>query len=87
MHYNTAGTEQTNRMTMAFKFYPAGLVPKYQVRSYAVRNIPNDEIEIPPNSIARTDGYFRLPRNGADRLIPASHAHAREGDDAGGDQP
>jgi len=76
MHYNAAGTEQTNRTTIAFKFYPAGFVPKYQVRSYAVRNMPNDELEIPPNTIVRTDGYFRLPMNARiDSFQP--HMHMR----------
>ena len=76
MHYNAAGTEQTNRTTIAFKFYPKGFVPKYQVRSYAVRNIPNDELEIPPNSIVRNDGYFRLTKNARiDSFQP--HMHMR----------
>jgi len=76
MHYNAAGTEQTNHTTIAFRFYPRGFVPKYQVRSYAVRNIPNDELEIPPNSIVRTDGYFRLTRNARiDSFQP--HMHMR----------
>jgi hypothetical protein len=26
------------------------------------RNLPNDELEIPPNSVVRHDGYFRLQR-------------------------
>ena len=76
MHYNAAGSEQTNHTTIAFRFYPQGFVPKYQVRSYAVRNIPNDELEIPPNSVVRTDGYFRLPRNARiDSFQP--HMHMR----------
>ena len=32
------------------------------MRSISFRNLPNDELEIPPNSIARHDGYFRLTR-------------------------
>ena len=76
MHYNAAGTEQTNRTTIAFRFYPKDFVPKYQVRSYAVRNLPNDELEIPPNSVVRTDGYFRLTRNARiDSFQP--HMHMR----------
>jgi len=62
MHYFAIGSEQHNKTTMAFKFYPKGVTPKYQVRSVAMRNIPNDELEVPPNSIARHDGYFRLTR-------------------------
>jgi len=62
MHYFAIGSEQHNKTTIAFKFYPKGVVPKYQVRSQAIRNIPNDDLEVPPNTVVRTDGYFRLPR-------------------------
>src|SRR5439155_3594019 len=62
MQYFAIGSEQDNRTTIAFKFYPKGVVPKYQVRSVPIRNIPNDELEIPPNTVVRTDGYFRLTR-------------------------
>src|SRR5579871_4725512 len=76
MHYNASGSEQTNHTTIAFKFYPKDFTPKYQVRSYAVRNIPNDELEIPPNTVTRTDGYFRLPKDARiDTFQP--HMHMR----------
>ncbi len=76
MHYFAIGSEQHNKTTIAFKFYPKGEVPKYQVRSIPVRNIPNDELEIPPNSVVRTDGYYRLTRNARiDSFQP--HMHMR----------
>jgi hypothetical protein len=76
MHYFAIGSEQHNKTTIAFKFYPKGEVPKYQVRSIAVRNLPNDELEIPPNSVVRTDGYYRLTRNARiDSFQP--HMHMR----------
>ena len=76
MHYNASGAEQSNHTTIAFRFYPKDFVPKYQVKSYAIRNIPNDELEIPPNTIVRTDGYFRLPKNARiDTFQP--HMHMR----------
>jgi len=76
MHYFATGSEQTNHMTIAFKFYPKGFVPKYQVRSIPIRNFPNYELEIPPNSVVRTDGYFRLTRNARiDAFQP--HMHMR----------
>ena len=76
MHYFAMGSEQMNYMTVAFKFYPKGYVPKYQVRSIAIRNFPNDELEIPPNSVVRTDGYYRLTRNARiDAFQP--HMHMR----------
>jgi hypothetical protein len=76
MHYFAAGTEQTNHTTIAFKFYSKGFTPKYEVRSVAIRNFPNDELEIPPNTVVRTDGYYRLTRNARiDTFQP--HMHMR----------
>jgi hypothetical protein len=78
MHYFAIGSEQHNKTTMAFKFYPKGVVPKYQVRSQALRNIPNDELEVPPNTVVRTDGYFRLARNARiDAFQPHMHMRGR----------
>jgi hypothetical protein len=78
MHYFAIGSEQHNRTTIAFTFYPKNVVPKYQVRSYAIRNIPNDELEIPPNTVTRTDGYFRLPRAARiDSFQPHMHMRGR----------
>jgi hypothetical protein len=78
MHYFAIGSEQHNKTTIAFKFYPKGVVPKYQVRSVAMRNVPNDELEVPPNTVVRTDGYFRLPRNARiDAFQPHMHMRGR----------
>ena len=52
----------TDQTELAFIFYPKGYTPKYEVRSISFRNLPNDELEVPPNSIARHDGYLRLTR-------------------------
>ena len=78
MHYFAVGSEQHNKTTIAFKFYPKGFVPKYQVRSIPIRNIPNDELEIPPNTVVRTDGYYRLTRNARiDAFQPHMHMRGR----------
>jgi hypothetical protein len=78
MHYFAVGSEQHNRTTIAFKFYPKGVAPKYQVRSVAIRNIPNDELEVPPNTVVRTDGFYRLARNARiDAFQPHMHMRGR----------
>jgi hypothetical protein len=78
MHYFAVGSEQHNRTTIAFTFYPKGVTPKYQVRSLPLRNVPNDELEVPPNTVVRTDGYFRLPRNARiDAFQPHMHMRGR----------
>lgn len=78
MHYFAIGSEQHNKTTIAFKFYPKDVTPKYQVRSVNIRNIPNDELEVPPNSVVRTDGYYRLPRPARiDAFQPHMHMRGR----------
>ncbi|HWE53659.1 MAG TPA: hypothetical protein VG273_27970 [Bryobacteraceae bacterium] len=78
MHYFATGKEEKNKITIAFKFYPKGFVPKYQVRSVAIRNMPNDELDIPPNSVVRTDGYYRLTQNARiDAFQPHMHMRGR----------
>jgi hypothetical protein len=78
MHYFAVGSAEHNKTTIAFKFYPKGEVPKYQVQSVAIRNVPNDELEIPPNSVVRTDGYYRLPKNARiDAFQPHMHMRGR----------
>jgi hypothetical protein len=78
MHYFAVGSEQHNRTTIAFKFYPKGVTPRYEVRSLPIRNVPNDELEVPPNSVVRTDGYYRLPRNARiDAFQPHMHMRGR----------
>jgi hypothetical protein len=78
MHYFAIGSEQHNKTTIAFKFYPKGVTPKYQVRSVAMRNIPNDELEVPPNTVVRTDGYYRLQRPARiDAFQPHMHMRGR----------
>ena len=78
MHYFAVGSAEHNKTTIAFKFYPKGETPKYQVRSVAIRNVPNDELDIPPNSVVRTDGYYRLTRNARiDAFQPHMHMRGR----------
>ena len=62
MHYFAIGQEAKDRTTLGIVFYPKGYVPKYKITMVSFRNLPNDDLEIPPNSIVRHDGYFRLPR-------------------------
>jgi len=87
MHYFAIGSEQKNRTTIGFKFYPKGFVPKYEGRNLSIRNIPNDELEIPPNTSGPDRWIFPSSQERADRLIPAPYAHARQGNDARSHQP
>jgi hypothetical protein len=62
MHYFAIGEETKDRTSLGIVFYPKGYVPKYKVTMVNFRNLPNDDLTIPPNSVVRHDGYFRLPR-------------------------
>jgi hypothetical protein len=78
MHYFAIGEELTDQSEIAFIFYPKSFTPKYEVRSQSFRNIPNDELEIPPNSVVRHDGYFRLTRPARiDAFQPHMHMRGR----------
>src|ERR1700680_2427128 len=78
MHYFAVGSEQHNRTTIAFKFYPKGFTPTYEVKSIPIRNLPNDELEVPPNTVVRTDGYYHLTRNARiDAFQPHMHMRGR----------
>jgi len=78
MHYFAIGEELTDQTEIAFIFYPKGVMPKYEVRSVNFRNVPNDELEIPPNSVVRHDGYFRLTRpTRLDAFQPHMHMRGR----------
>jgi hypothetical protein len=62
MHYFAIGEEAKDRTTLGIVFYPKGYVPKYKITMLSFRNLPNDDLEIPPNSVVRHDAYFRLPK-------------------------
>jgi len=57
MHYFAIGKEMKDRTATGFVFWPKGYVPKYKVTPFAFRNNPNEELDVPPNSMVRTDAY------------------------------
>jgi hypothetical protein len=79
MHYFAIGSEQHNRTRIAFKFYPKGYVPKYKVESISFRDKPFNELEIPPNTVVRNDGYYRLNQpTRLDAFQPHMHMRGRQ---------
>jgi hypothetical protein len=62
MHYFAIGSEQHNRQSVGLVFYPKGYVPKYRTQQIGVKT-DKDDLEIPPNTVTRSDGYFILPQN------------------------
>jgi hypothetical protein len=62
MHYFAIGKELKDRTATGFVFWPKGYEPKYQVTPFAFRNNPNEELDVPPNSMVRTDAYYHVKR-------------------------
>jgi hypothetical protein len=60
LHYHSSGRETVDRTRVGLKFYPKGYVPKYHQISLQIARA--QEIDIPPNSVARHDGYYRFSK-------------------------
>jgi hypothetical protein len=60
LHYHSSGRETVDRTRVGLKFYPKGYVPKYHQISLQIARA--QDIDIPPNSISRHDGYYRFSK-------------------------
>lgn len=60
LHLHPYGKETPVKVSIAFKFYPKGVVPKYVVLTQHMGEVY--DLDIPAGQITRSDGYFRLPR-------------------------
>jgi hypothetical protein len=60
LHLHPSGEKALVNVSIGFKLYPKGQVPKYVAFTQHMGD--NTDLDIPPGEIARTDGYFRLPR-------------------------
>ena len=61
MHYHAVGEQITDHVELAVYFYPKEQTPKYRTYLTAFAATPGSagfgELDIPPNSIAQTEGY------------------------------
>jgi hypothetical protein len=60
LHLHPSGEKALVNVSIGFKLYPKGEVPKYVAFTQHMGD--NTDLDIPPGEISRTDGYFRLPR-------------------------
>jgi hypothetical protein len=60
LHLHPSGEKALVNVSIGFKLYPKGQVPKYVAFTQHMGD--NTDLDIPPGEVARTDGYFRLPR-------------------------
>jgi len=79
VHLHSVGEELPANISVAYKFYPKGYVPKYRVSEVNVGSTNGhlfDELDIPPNTVTRHDAYARLSK--AARIISYQpHMHIR----------
>jgi hypothetical protein len=60
LHLHPSGERTLVNVSIAFKLYPKGQVPKYVAFTQHMGD--NTDLDIPPGEVVRTDGYFRLPK-------------------------
>ena len=60
LHLHPSGERSLVNLQMGIKLYPKGQVPKYVAFTQHMGD--NNDIDIRPGEISRTDGYFRLPK-------------------------
>jgi hypothetical protein len=60
LHLHPNGDRALVNVSIGFKLLPKGVVPKYVAFTQHMGD--NNDLDIPPGEISRTDGYFRLPK-------------------------
>jgi hypothetical protein len=75
LHYHPSGKETVDRARVGLKFYPKGYKPKYHQISLQIANA-HEELDIPPNTVSRHDGYYRFSKPARVTAIQA-HMHNR----------
>jgi hypothetical protein len=70
LHLHPSGEETPVSISVGFKFYPKGVVPKYVTFTQHMGDVT--ELDLPAGQITRSDGYFRLQKPA---LISAFQPH------------
>jgi len=60
LHLHPSGERSLVNLSVGFKLYPKGQVPKHVAFTQHMGD--NTDLDIPPGQVVRSDGYFRLPR-------------------------
>jgi hypothetical protein len=60
LHLHPSGERALVNLSIGFKLYPKGKVPKHVAFTQHMGD--NTDLDIPPGQVVRSDGYFRLPR-------------------------
>src|SRR2546428_1654667 len=73
IHYSAAGEEITNNVELGIYFYPKGQEPRYR---QVLHLMGTRGIDIPPNTIKPTEGFFVMKQAGRGASLPP-HMHLR----------
>ena len=87
-HMHAVGEEITGGSELGLWFYPKGQEPKkrsYLVGFTGIKRSRAAGLDIPPNSIAHTEGFTVLKENTRHHQLPAALPPARQGDAGRGD--
>jgi hypothetical protein len=60
LHLHPSGERALVNLSIGFKLYPKGQVPKHVAFTQHMGD--STDLDIPPGQVVRSDGYFRLPR-------------------------
>jgi mono/diheme cytochrome c family protein len=60
LHLHPSGERSLVNVSIGFKVFPKGQVPKYVAFTQHMGD--NTDLDIPPGEVVRTDGYFRVPK-------------------------
>jgi hypothetical protein len=64
IHYSDGGEEITDTVDVGLYFYPKGQEPKYRQVLHLMGATNAGGVDIPPNTVKATEGYFVLRQNG-----------------------
>ena len=84
MHYSSAGEEITDHLELGVYLYPKDQEPEYR---QVLHIMSAGSVDIPPNTVKVTEGFFPMRSAGRIEKLPTAHASAWHGDVHGGDLP
>jgi hypothetical protein len=64
IHYSNGGEDITDTVELGIYFYPKGQDPKYRQVLHLMGGTNAGGVDIPPNTVKATEGYFVLRENG-----------------------
>ena len=64
IHYSSGGEDVTDTVELGIYFYPKGQEPKFKQTLHLMGGTNSSGVDIPPNTVKATQGFFVLRENG-----------------------